>query len=110
MKHRAVLVSVAAVAASALLLGLAPAAPAQDGDPLDSIPVPVLPEQVEGRPAPVQAESPGCHPNYRPCVPNDPVDVDCNDGTGDGPSFVEGPVQVIGVDEYGLDANEDGVG
>jgi hypothetical protein len=51
-----------------------------------------------------------CNPNYSPCVPNDPVDVDCAGGGGDGPSFVTGPVQVIGVDVYDLDRDGNGVG
>jgi hypothetical protein len=51
-----------------------------------------------------------CNPNYSPCVPNDPVDVDCAGGSGNGPSYVRGPVQVIGADVYGLDTDHDGVG
>ncbi|MEZ5264752.1 MAG: hypothetical protein R2755_23875 [Acidimicrobiales bacterium] len=39
-------------------------------------------------------------------------DVDCAGGSGDGPAYVAGPVTVleIGVDPYGLDADDDGVG
>ncbi|MEU7866087.1 hypothetical protein [Dactylosporangium sp. NPDC049140] len=51
-----------------------------------------------------------CNPNYSPCVPNDPVDVDCAGGSGNGPSYVQGPVQVIGSDPYGLDTDHDGIG
>lgn len=54
-------------------------------------------------------KEPGCHPNYEPCVPID-VDVDCAGGRGDGPSYVTGPVRVIGPDVYGLDADHDGIG
>ena len=50
-----------------------------------------------------------CDPNYSPCVPTS-SDVDCADGGGDGPVYVIGPVNVIGTDIYGLDANHDGVG
>jgi len=50
-----------------------------------------------------------CHPSYTPCVPID-ADVDCAGGKGNGPSYVVGPVQVIGPDEYGLDADGDGIG
>jgi hypothetical protein len=53
---------------------------------------------------------PGCNPNYTPCVPNDPVDVDCAGGSGDGPSYVTGPVRVTGVDVYDLDRDGDGTG
>jgi endonuclease YncB( thermonuclease family) len=51
----------------------------------------------------------GCDPNYTGCVPID-SDVDCAGGSGNGPSYVDGPVQVIGSDVYGLDADGDGVG
>ena len=51
----------------------------------------------------------GCNPNYTPCVPNDPVDVDCAGGGGNGPSYVTGPVRVIGSDPYRLDSDGDGV-
>jgi hypothetical protein len=61
--------------------------------------------------APVTTQRPSCNPNYSPCVPNDPVDVDCAGGGGNGPSFVAGPVNVIGSDVYGLDGNDnDGIG
>jgi resuscitation-promoting factor RpfB len=43
-----------------------------------------------------------CNPNYTPCVPN-ASDVDCASGNGDGPAYIDFPVQVIGVDVYGLD-------
>lgn len=51
-----------------------------------------------------------CNPNYSPCVPNDPVDVDCKGGSGNGPSYVQGPVRVTGTDVYGLDTDDDGIG
>lgn len=51
----------------------------------------------------------GCDPNYTPCVPI-ASDVDCADGSGNGPAYVDGPVRVIGRDIYGLDRNRDGVG
>jgi hypothetical protein len=50
-----------------------------------------------------------CDPNYTPCVPLD-TDVDCEDGEGDGPSYVPGPVRVVGNDPYRLDGDRDGVG
>lgn len=61
---------------------------------------------------PVKSPPPGgggCNPNYSPCVPNAP-DVDCAGGPGDGPAFVTGPIEVVGSDVYGLDADGDGVG
>lgn len=58
------------------------------------------------QPAPMD----GCNRNYTPCVPNDPIDVDCAGGSGNGPSYVTGPVYVIGEDVYGLDADGNGIG
>ncbi|RFA12233.1 hypothetical protein B7R22_17390 [Subtercola boreus] len=52
----------------------------------------------------------GCDPNYEgACVPID-SDVDCAGGSGNGPSYVRGPVTVVGDDIYGLDRDGDGVG
>ena len=50
----------------------------------------------------------GCDPNYAgACLdPNSP-DYDCENGSGDGPDYT-GPVEVVGDDPYGLDANGDG--
>ena len=51
-----------------------------------------------------------CDPNYAgACVPID-SDVDCAGGSGNGPSYVSGPVQVVGTDIYDLDRDGDGVG
>jgi hypothetical protein len=50
-----------------------------------------------------------CHPSYSPCVPI-ASDVDCAGGSGDGPAYVVGPVDVLGPDDYRLDADHDGVG
>jgi resuscitation-promoting factor RpfB len=51
-----------------------------------------------------------CDPNYTgACVPID-SDVDCAGGSGNGPSYVSGPVQVVGTDIYDLDRDGDGVG
>ncbi|WP_432943147.1 G5 domain-containing protein [Kribbella sp. CA-253562] len=51
----------------------------------------------------------GCDSNYSGCVPI-ASDVDCAGGSGNGPEYVEGPVDVVGSDVYGLDADDDGVG
>jgi len=37
-------------------------------------------------------------------------DVDCAGGTGNGPAYVRGSVQVVGSDPYRLDADNDGIG
>jgi hypothetical protein len=62
------------------------------------------------KPAPQAAAASGCNVNYDPCVPDDPTDVDCKGGSGNGPSYVKGPVRVTGTDVYGLDADHDGLG
>jgi hypothetical protein len=46
---------------------------------------------------------------YDPCI-TPGADVDCADGSGNGPRYVDGPVYVNGDDPYGLDSNYDGVG
>jgi hypothetical protein len=51
---------------------------------------------------PVEEESSGCDPNYTGCVPDTGYDVDCSE--------VAGPVEVIGSDVDGLDADGDGIG
>lgn len=53
-------------------------------------------------------ESGGCDPNYSGCVPI-ASDVDCSGGKGNGPEYVDGPVDVIGSDIYRLDADKDGI-
>jgi hypothetical protein len=60
-------------------------------------------------PKPPVAEPPKgkCDPNYSGCVPV-ASDVDCAGGSGNGPAYVQGPIQVIGKDIYGLDADHDG--
>lgn len=51
-----------------------------------------------------------CDPNYSgACVPI-ASDVDCSSGSGNGPAYVTGPVQVIGSDIYDLDRDNDGIG
>jgi resuscitation-promoting factor RpfB len=62
-----------------------------------------------GTKALVVEEESGCDSNYSGCVPI-ASDVDCAGGSGNGPEYVEGPVDVIGSDVYGLDADDDGVG
>lgn len=68
------------------------------------------PEAPEAAAEPAPQKRPGCNGNYEPCVPNDPDDVDCEGGSGNGPSYVAGPVRVTGDDVYGLDSDDDGVG
>lgn len=50
-----------------------------------------------------------CHPSYDlVCVPI-ASDVDCASGSGNGPEYVQGPVRVVGPDEYDLDRVGDGI-
>lgn len=50
-----------------------------------------------------QERTSSCDSNYSgACVPID-SDADCAGGSGNGPSYVSGPVTVIGDDVYGLD-------
>ncbi len=52
----------------------------------------------------------GCHPSYRgACLDPDASDYDCLGGRGNGPKYT-GRVIVVGPDEYGLDADGDGIG
>ncbi|WP_323960522.1 G5 domain-containing protein [Arthrobacter sp. JZ12] len=82
-------------------------APVNEVIGVGSKPVPVAPP-----PPPVQAAVPAgnCDPNYAGgCVPVD-SDVDCAGGSGNGPSYAQGPVTVVGSDIYGLDSDGDGQG
>jgi micrococcal nuclease len=51
-------------------------------------------------PAPEPAPAEDCDPNYDPCVPSYPPDLDCPD--------VGGPLAVTGSDPHGFDADGDG--
>lgn len=60
-------------------------------------------------PPPAPPAPSGCDPNYTgDCVPID-SDVDCAAGSGNGPSYVRGPVTVVGSDIYDLDRDGDGI-
>ncbi|WP_224816952.1 excalibur calcium-binding domain-containing protein [Hasllibacter sp. MH4015] len=57
---------------------------------------------------PAQAQA--CHPSYAGvCISPSGGDVDCAGGNGNGPRYVQGPVRVVGPDEYRLDRDGDGV-
>lgn len=59
---------------------------------------------------PTTAAAQQCHPSYRGvCIPPRGGDVDCAGGSGNGPRYVRGPVQVVGPDPYRLDRDGDGI-
>ncbi len=72
---------------------------------------PPSPPPPPAPPAQAQPAASQCNPHYSgACVPIDRGDVDCEGGGGNGPAYVRGPVNVVGEDIYGLDADGDGVG
>jgi hypothetical protein len=77
-----------------------PPAPAPTAPPPTAAPAP---------PPPAVVPAPACHASYSGCVPI-ASDVDCAGGSGDGPAYVSGPVQILGGDPYRLDNDGDGVG
>lgn len=65
------------------------------------------PTTTEAPPPPTTAAPPpaaksDCDPNYEPCIPNVPYDLDCPD--------VATRVTVIGTDRHGFDRDGDGYG
>lgn len=51
-----------------------------------------------------------CHPSYEgACLDPNSSDYDCAGGEGNGPDYT-GMVRVVGPDDYGLDADGDGIG
>ena len=56
----------------------------------------------------VGTKTSSCDPNYTPCVPI-ASDVDCAGGSGNGPAYVDGPIEIIGNDPYDLDRDGDGI-
>lgn len=70
-------------------------------------PEPVPPPVATPAPPP-RPNNGDCDPNYSGCVPI-ASDVDCAGGSGNGPAYVSGPVQVIGYDIYGLDRDGDDI-
>lgn len=86
-------------------------------DPLQTVttkappPPPPPPPRVTERPP--ADTSPNCHPSYEGECLNpfaSDYDYDCAGGSGNGPEYVYGTVSVVGPDECGLDAGDDGYG
>ena len=64
-------------------------------------PAPPEPAPLPEEPPPEESAPAGnCDPNYDPCVPTFPPDVNCPD--------LDGPVRVTGSDPHGLDRDGDG--
>jgi micrococcal nuclease len=61
-----------------------------------------VPQVPAPPPAPAPQPAPGCDPNYTPCIPAYPPDLDCGQ--------IGITVQVIGGDPHGLDRDKDGWG
>jgi hypothetical protein len=67
-------------------------------------------EEVEVENVAREEEESECNPNYAgACLLASASDYDCEGGSGNGPYYT-GEVTVVGVDEYGLDADSDGIG
>jgi micrococcal nuclease len=70
-------------------------------------PKPVAKAKATPKPKPAAK----CHPSYsNVCLKQGIGDYDCAGGSGNGPNYVRGPVEVVGPDEFRLDANQDGIG
>ena len=92
--------TVRVVAAAPPVTAAAPPPPTQPAPP-----PPTAPPATD----PPPPEPSGCHPSYSGCVPI-ASDVDCAGGSGNGPAYVSGPIQINGDDPYGLDSDNDGLG
>jgi outer membrane biosynthesis protein TonB len=75
------------------------------------VPTPVPTAVPTPVPTPVPtAPPPPCHTSYvGACLTPGVSDYDCAGGSGDGPYYVAGPIQVVGHDEYDLDRDGDGI-
>lgn len=72
-----------------------------------SAPAAVADKVAPAQPSTAEGE---CDPNYEgACLDPKASDYDCEGGSGDGPDYT-GEVTVVGVDEFGLDADGDGIG
>lgn len=73
--------------------------------------VPVAPAVTQPPPPPAATPAPAnCHTSYLDaCLLVGAGDYDCAGGSGNGPNYT-GRVRVVGPDEFGLDADDDGIG
>jgi hypothetical protein len=69
------------------------------------------PPTTQPPPPPPTAPSRNCDPSYPgACLDPTAEDYDCAGGSGNGPRYVQGPVQVRPPDPFGLDSDSDGIG
>lgn len=75
-------------------------------------PEPVAPQPPAPRPPTVKRPAaPACEPSYPDtCLKSGIGDYDCENGSGNGPNYVSGPIEVLPPDPFGLDRDKDGVG
>jgi hypothetical protein len=103
----------AARESNAGLWGATPPPPTPSPTPVPT-PVPFFqpqPEPTAPPPQPKPKPAANCHPSYEgECLTPGIGDYDCAGGSGNGPNYVSGTVQVVGSDEFDLDRDNDGLG
>jgi hypothetical protein len=68
-------------------------------------PEPEEPTRIAREPDSESGSGDECHPSYEgACLDPSASDYDCEGGSGDGPEYVQGPIRVVGSDDYGLDS------
>lgn len=74
------------------------------------IPPTAIPTSAPIQPTQIPQQS-NCHPSYPSvCLATDKGDYDCAGGSGNGPNYVNGPIEVLQPDPFGLDGDNDGIG
>jgi micrococcal nuclease len=69
-----------------------------------------LPVAAPAAPLPL-VPAPTCHASYiGACLAPGIGDYDCAGGSGNGPNYIAGPIQVVGQDEFDLDSDANGYG
>lgn len=74
-------------------------------------PSPVIKPSPAKTVQPNQQTNSGCDPSYPDvCIPPGAADYDCEGGSGNGPNYIDGPIQVLPPDPHDLDRDGDGIG
>jgi PASTA domain len=69
------------------------------------------PPTTQPPPPPPATPARDCDPSYPDaCLDPTASDYDCAGGSGNGPRYIQGPIQVRPPDPFGLDADGDGIG